>query len=359
MRFKVYLSDEGYGHLVRQRAIFDELSRNCPQVSATVQTSSYVEAARRIFQNADFVHRFNNISWPRKPNGSPDLEKISHFYDDYVERSDEFIRKEGDVSQYRFLISDFVYEVFPVARRNAIPAYGVAHFTWDWFFSKMYPIPLSMKVLKRLLDHAREAEVIYFPPFTPEEILEAYKEVARPVPLIVNQPRKLEGYQRPDTFTVLIMDSGASVLREHLEIVVRQLGAMRDIHFLVAEKYDIQADNVTFIPDSEFFSDYIPYVDLVVTRGGFNTISECVAYRTPILLLGEPLNPEIERNLLYLKQEELGSFISLDKFVGKFRETLYGFIEYEYHHIKRNMREHEIPTDGARVIALDILDRAS
>ena len=60
---------------------------------------------------------------------------------DYETRSQKYISEEASSSNcdFDFLISDFVFEVFPIAARFGIPSFGVAHFTWDWFFSKMFP----------------------------------------------------------------------------------------------------------------------------------------------------------------------------------------------------------------------------
>jgi uncharacterized protein (TIGR00661 family) len=357
LKYKVYLSDEGYGHLVRQRAIFEELMVMQGGISATVQTSACVDAAKKVFHNAEFINKFNNIAWQKLADGSPDLEKIKLQFEGYIDRSERFISNEQDLSDFDFVLSDFVYEAFAVAQNAGVPVFGVAHFTWDWFFSKMYPIPVSMDVLDRMSTHAKKASAIFFPPFTPQEILKEYKSIARKVPLIVNKI-DVRPLQAPrDCFTVMIMDSGANVLRNHIESAISQIKQIKDVHFLMAEKYNVEGENVTKIPATEFLSDYIPSVDLVITRGGFNTISECIAHRVPILLLGEPMNPEIERNLLYIKEEELGSFISLKNFVGAFADVLNRFIDNEYKNIKTRMDEHELETNGAEVVAAEILQR--
>lgn len=358
MRCKVYLSDMGFGHLVRQRAIYEQFQKLMPSISAAVQTGSHAEIARNIFGSAAVIEKFNNIEWARQANGSPDLKVIKEFFENYACCSNEFIAAEElEVEGFDFVISDFVYEAFPAARKHAVPAFGVAHFTWDWFFSKMYPPPVSYQILEQMQRHAHMADAVFFPPFTPEEILTFYGDKAIEVPLIVRDPNSTTISVPTDKFTVLIMDSGASVLSQHINKAVDQLGHIDSMHFLVAEKYAIKAENVTSIPKTDFFSDYIPQVDLVVTRGGFNTISECIAYRTPLLLLGETSNPEIEKNLLAIKSEQLGSFISLDRFVNHLHDSIESFVEHEYAQIQKRMNEHNYATDGARVIAENILNR--
>jgi len=358
MKCKIYLSDEGFGHLVREKAVYDQLKTLEPSLHATVQTGSHADVAKSMFGNAALIKKFNNIHWARQENGSPDLKRINEFFKDYESRTKEFISHEqNQPSEYDFVISDFVYEAFPVAKKFNIPSFGIAHFTWDWFFSKMYPVPISYHLIERMQQHAKMADQVFFPPFTPEEILDFYGEKAIQVPLITRKPNPTSVKPVKGKFNVLIMDSGASVLSEHINKAITQIDSIDSIHFLIAEKYGLQGENITVIPEGEFFTDFIPQVDLVITRGGFNTISECIAYRTPVLLLGETSNPEIDKNLLAIKSEHLGSFISLDRFVNDLKSNLYSFIDHEYEQIKQRMDAHDYRTDGATVIAKTILDR--
>ena len=356
MKCKVYLSDEGFGHLVRQRAVIEQLQNLCPELKTTVQTGSHADKARDLFSSASIIKKFNNIHWARKSDGSPDLLGISEFFSDYQIRSEQFMEAESEnIEEYDFVISDFVYEAFPVAKACNVPVFGIAHFTWDWFFSKMYPVPVAYSILEQMQNHAKMSDRVYFPPFTPEEILNFYGSKALQVPLIIGDSRPAKTEFPEDKFTVLIMDSGASVLSQHMSKAIEQIASIDSMHFLVAEKYALEADNVTAIPQDEFFSDYIGKVDLVVTRGGFNTISECIAYRTPVLLLGESSNPEIEKNLLAIKSQQLGSFVSLETFVNDLDVFLNSFIDHEYVQIKKRMDSHNYQKNGAEVIAKDIL----
>lgn len=356
MKCKVYLSDEGFGHLVRQRAVCEQLQKLEPTLAVTVQTGSNAEVARHMFGNASVINKFNNIHWARRANGSPDLEGIREFFTDYESRTEQFIKAEAEeIEEFDFVISDFVYEAFPVAKQHNVPVFGIAHFTWDWFFSKMYPVPVAYSVLEQMQHYAKMSDKVYFPPFTPEEILNFYGDKALQVPLIIGESGVTKTDFPRDKFTVLVMDSGASVLSEHMNKAIEQIASIDSMHFLIAEKYGLKAENVTTIPKEEFFSDYIGKVDLVVTRGGFNTISECIAYRTPVLLLGESSNPEIEKNLLTIKSEQLGSFVSLDTFVNDLGAFLTSFIAHEYVQIKKRMDSHNYQVNGAEVIAKDIL----
>ncbi|MFL5754300.1 MAG: hypothetical protein ACJ76F_12890, partial [Bacteroidia bacterium] len=153
MKTKVYLSDEGFGHIVRQRAIISELIKLKPELSVTLQTHQHIAFAKSNIKATHFIDRFNNIRWHKNSDSSPDIKSIREFYGNYEEVAEKYIRTEL-LEDYDFLISDFVYEAFEIADARNIPSFGVAHFTWDWFFSKLYPNPLKPELLNRFFDSA-------------------------------------------------------------------------------------------------------------------------------------------------------------------------------------------------------------
>ena len=357
MHYKVYTSDEGFGHLVRQRAINDQLRKLCPELSTTLQTKNYMRAARLIFDDVIFVEKHNNVEWAKTEAGTPDLEAIRQFFSDYGERADTHIRSDAEADSQDFIVTDFVYEAFEIAKSRNKPVFGVAHHTWDWFFSKLYPLPVRTAVLRRLFQQASSADRLYFPPLTPPDILNAYKDNCVEVPLIVRERNEPMSVSSKEGFNILILDSGSRLLSARMKFALEHLGEIADMHFFMPAYFGVEADNVTLIGDDEVLLDYMPAMDLVICRAGFNTISECIAHRTPLLLVGEALNPEMESNMMLMKHLGLASFSSIDRLVANFNRTLHDFIDGEYKVVKRHMEEHEIATDGARVVAEDILNR--
>ncbi|MEN9640781.1 MAG: hypothetical protein RLZZ262_2650 [Bacteroidota bacterium] len=355
-RCKVYLSDEGFGHIVRQRAVVEELMRALPSTRVTVQTKVQAETARRYIANADFIEKFNNILWDKQPSGSPDLVGIADRFSTYLQTSNDYIKSELTDFDYDFVISDFVYEAFEVAAFKKVPAFGVAHFTWDWFFCKLYPPPLHTDVVRHFMKLAEQAKRLYFPPFTPEEILQYHKGRAMEVPLILRKGISPKKFHEDKRFKVLIMDSGAGVLAESIKRALHSVRGLSDFTFYVSQKLYVEQDNVIAIPAEELMVDYVADMDLVIGRAGFNTISECVGLRTPMLLIGEAMNPEMSENILMLKKQNLGSFISMDIFERGLDKYLPAFIAHEYNFIQRQMQEHTIATNGAEVIVNDILN---
>jgi uncharacterized protein (TIGR00661 family) len=358
-RCKIFLSDEGYGHIVRQRAIVEELRRLGGPFDFTVQSHRHIKAAERIIPDVKIIDKFNNITWHKQSNGSPDVEGIRIQYNNYLEDSAAYVKAETEDDQYDFILSDFVYEAFEVAKNQNIPSFGVSHFTWDWFFSKLYPPPLRTKVLDRFFDMANMADMLYFPPFTPEEILVHYGKKAQSVPLIVRRGIEHKTRSGNGRFKVMIIDSGAGVLAKAVKKTLACIAGLDDFVFFVSSQFRCEQDNLRFIEESELMVDYINDMDLVIGRAGFNTISECIGLRTPMLLIGEAMNPEMNENILNLKKAHLGTFIGLDTFESGLHKFLPSFVETEYPFLNKEMQNHQFETNGAEIIANDILDRMS
>lgn len=341
---------------MRQRAVVEALLGEKSGTDITVQTKTQIEAAGRFIQGVKLVEKFNNIQWDKLANGSPDLVKIQSRYQDYIKLSNEYVDSEKEFFPFDFVISDFVYEAFEIAKLHKKPSFGVAHFTWDWFFSKLYPPPVHTDVINHFMKMASQATKLYFPPFTPEEIIQHYKGKAMEVPLILHHVIEHKVSNHNDKFKVLIMDSGAGVLSESIKKALRSVRELDDYLFFVAEKFATDQANVRAIPSNDLMVDYVADMNLVIGRAGFNTISECVGLRTPMLLIGEAMNPEMNENILLLKKQHLGSFISIDTFEKGLGKFLPSFLKHEYGHIKDMMTKHEIATNGAEVIVKDMLN---
>lgn len=357
LNYKIYLSDEGYGHIVRQKAIIDKLVKySSKPVNFTLQTQNHLNVAKEIFGNGKYINKYNNISWQKKDDGSPDLNKIKIHYENYESKSMDFILKSKNLDEFDFLVSDFVYEAFQLGISYKIPTFGVAHFTWDWFFSKLYPPSINSKVMNLFFDFASKASKIYFPLFTPVEIIRHYSNAVE-VPLIVREKKQDPILSlKTQKFNILIIDSGSNLLKQHIEKSIKNLVDLDDIQFFLPDNYNVKSKNISYIPKNQLMMDYIESMDLVISRAGFNTISECIACRTPMLLIGEAMNPEINENIINLKNQGLASFVSLSEFRNGLHKFLPVFIKNEFQTLKYNMKQHELPLDGADVIAKDILN---
>jgi uncharacterized protein (TIGR00661 family) len=356
LKAKVYLSDEGFGHIVRQRAILEELVKLESALQVTIQTEGHYDFAVDNLPNHNAIRRFNNIRWHKKEDSSPDLQSIQEYYQNYSDISSNYLKEERDEADFDFTISDFVYEAFQLAEEKKRPSFGVAHFTWDWFFSKLYPRVISDPLFKYFTERANSAAALFFPPLTPSDNLAFYKKNAVSVPFIVRSNVDHRSWPSDGRFRILIMDSGAGLMKQSIRKALSNISSKEFIIGVTESGADSDVD-VFRIPKDQLLVDYVKHSDLVVGRPGFNTLSECIAYRVPMLLLSESMNPEMDHNISELKKLRLGAFISKYDFENRLESFLSDFLKNEYQNLERSMNSHEFETNGAETVAKQILER--
>jgi UDP-N-acetylglucosamine:LPS N-acetylglucosamine transferase len=174
--------------------------------------------------------------------------------------------------------------------------------------------------------------------------------------LILHREIERKNLDSEGKFKILIIDSGAGVLNDSVNAALTHIAGLNDYVFYVSSRYYREQENLRFIPENEMLADYVASMDLVIGRAGFNTISECIGMRTPMLLIGEAMNPEMTENITMLKKRHLGSFISLDTFERGLRDFLVSFLAQEFKLIEEEMKSHEMNTNGAEMIVDDILN---
>lgn len=356
MKAKFYLSDEGFGHIVRQRAIIESLRELAPKTEIHLQTQRFIEFAKENVAADIFHEKFNLMKWHKRETGIPDLSQIEKYYDNYLSMSDQYLKEEEANSVFDFYVSDFVYEAFDIAALHNKPSFGVAHFSWDWFFAKLYPPPLSRKVLRRFYSAAHKAKVLFFPPFTPPEILTHYKKNAMEIPFIIHSKSNRRLWPNSHgKIKILIMDSGAGLMKDRILKVFSNQNLKND-EWVFASSYDLGIENAIKIPQNHLLVDYVHDADLIIGRPGFNTISECITMKTPMLLISEFMNPEMEHNISELNKRRLGAYLSLDDFEYKLSASLKHFFDKEYENIKDTIMTYNTPSNGAQIVAETILN---
>ena len=165
MKCKIYASDEGYGPLIRQGAIINELLNIFPKLVIDFQTKQHASNINWIIESKiNVIKKYNLISWAKNKNGTPNLEKIKKDYQYYLSQSKLFIDEELKGEKYDFIISDIVPEAFLIAKEMGIPSFGVCHFTWDWFFTKLYPKVVDDEIIDYLQNNLMTADKLFFLP---------------------------------------------------------------------------------------------------------------------------------------------------------------------------------------------------
>ena len=132
----IFISEDGFGHMVRQSAVINELLKKYPGIVITVFNSSTLFYIKEKFENKiNYVNIFNNLKTVKKKDGSLNIKETNKYLKKWELNKNIWYKK---VSKYfpsfDFIISDCVPEAFDLSSKYDILSLGISHFTWDWFY---------------------------------------------------------------------------------------------------------------------------------------------------------------------------------------------------------------------------------
>ena len=363
----IFISNEGYGHSVRQKNIIIELINKYPKSSFTIFNYYRLSFLKEYFGNKiRFISFPDTLSTIKKKNGELDLKKTKKIIKNWPQQSkknvDFLVRKKFN---FDFIISDLVPEAFRFAKIKKIPSFGLARFTWDWFFynsklRNLETLPLISKDLKL-------ANKIYFPSFTKDKILSNHFTLTKKTNLILNKKtfkeNTFEFSKSTNKYKCLIMDNGTKTNSELIKKTIPYLNKNKDIDFYIAvDNYDLTlknyvAEQTNLVPISGLKNMHrlIEYVDFLVARGGFNTVTEILIFKKPALLIEEKNNPEIDKNLFQMRKLGYAAIMKQSSFKKKFNNRIKYFLKKEMHSIKNVLNLRNFKSNGAKQIVNDII----
>ena len=95
--------------------------------------------------------------------------------------------------------------------------------------------------------------------------------------------------------------------------------------------------------------------DIVIARGGFNTLSECLVLKKPAMLFDEKNNPEVEENLKALSRENNFAILMKENDWGKnLIRKINKFVIYEAKKIQKNLINSRFKSNGAKQVVDEI-----
>ena len=158
------------------------------------------------------------------------------------------------------------------------------------------------------------------------------------------------------------MDNGTKTNSNLIQQTIKYLKNLHHIDFYIAvdnfsEKlklYIAKQKNLIPIKGLKNMHRLISYVDFLVARGGFNTITEILIFKKPALLIDEKNNPEIKANLNQMKKLRYCSIMKQISFKSNFPKKINFFIKNDLKKIKNNLNSASINYNGANQIIQDI-----
>tara|TARA_B100000767_G_scaffold273570_1_gene304089 strand:- start:2798 stop:3916 length:1119 start_codon:yes stop_codon:yes gene_type:complete len=329
----IFISDEGFGHMVRQRAIIKELINKYPSIIITVFTSKNIFYLKETFENRiNYLNIPMHLKTVKNLDGSLNIYKTKKIFKSW-EKNIKLWKNKVSIyfKNFDFIISDCVPEAFDLSKKFNVLSFGVSHFTWDWFFENVCKInPLE---LNKIQNSFNKCDHFLFPPFTPEKILKKYRKKIHNVNFIVGDFKKK--VKKKQFQKCLIMDNGTRSLSRLINKTVPYLKKIKNIEFYVCidhldekNKNEIFASkNIVPVSGLKKMHEKVEESDFIIARGGFNTISECLVLKKPALFFNEKNNPEVSENLrLVYKKQRLACLINENEWGKNFQKKLNSFI---------------------------------
>tara|TARA_B100001057_G_scaffold497355_2_gene601268 strand:+ start:2591 stop:3760 length:1170 start_codon:yes stop_codon:yes gene_type:complete len=365
----LFISDEGYGHSARQKIIITEFLKFNPDLEFTIFNGKRLLFLKEYFGNK-LKYRYypSTLHTVKKKNGELDLKGTKKILVNWPKKSNSALKnllKNKDLLNFDIIISDLVPEAFKLAKILNIPSYGIARFAWDWFFFRT-----ELKFLKEtrmIKDCLLLSNNIFFSTFAKKKMLSDDYIKFKEINLIFNsnifKGGTSEFFKSSNKFKCLIMDNGTKTNSILIKQTVKYLKNMKDIDFYISvdnfsEKlklYVAEQKNLIPIEGLKNMHRLISFVDFLVARGGFNTITEIINFNKPALLINEKNNPEIKENLKQIKKLDFSSIMQQSSFKFNFQKKIYSFIKNDMKRIKKKLKSKKIRFNGSVQIVENIV----
>lgn len=356
----IFISGEGYGHLVRQRALISELLKYKKRIRITVFTSRNISILKKKFKNKiSYIKIRTTLETSKSVDGKLNIKKTKRNFASWYKNKNNWIKSNLNyIKNFDLIVSDFMPEVFELANKAGKTSFGMAHFTWDWFYKTLYG---KDKVYFELEKTIKMSKKIFFPPFTNREIVSNLKSKVININFILSEfeNKKKSG----EVLKCLIMDNGNRTMTRVIENTLIYLKNLKNISFVLrtdflskkSKKIISSSDNMTGIRGLKETHQNIVYADFIIARGGFNTISECLVLKKPSLLFNESGNPEIKENLKIMQRKKYCGLIKYSNFGKKIKDRIDRFLSKDFLKIKNNLNKKKFASDGAAQAAKNII----
>ena len=350
----IFISDEGYGHTIRQRTIIKELLKRKKFGKITVFHEKNLRLLKETFnKKINYYKIYNNLKTIKNKSGHLNVNKTIKIFEKWEYEHHIWLKKMvKKVKNTDIIISDFVPEAFELGKILKINSYGVCHYTWDWFYTKI----LKRNKKNNLAKYAHHANKIFFPPITEDQILKKYKKNAFRVNFFLSDFKRLNIKKKN---VCVLMDNGTKSNLNNIIKSLKFLKNLKNINFYInAEnlkktrnfKIYKKSKNLNFVYGIKKIHNMIRASKFIIARGGFNTLSESLVLKIPGLLVEEKNNPEIRCNINYLKRYGLTHELKIEKMKKNIEKTILFFLKHKYNKIKKRLIKANFKSNGAKQV---------
>ncbi len=286
-RIAFYITGHGFGHAARSKPILDRLAA----AGATVFIRSGA--------NPKFFHGIPNTVLHREHfdvgavqadglNVDPreSLRQYAAIHarrEALIDREAAFLRAEG----IQIVVSDITPLAFDFAAAAGLPSVGSSHFTWDWIYEPYVALhPDYAWLLGAIRESYARASLALEMPFAHD--FSVFPRVER-IPLVVraltfSRAQIRAAFDVPEGKRLAVLSMGGM---DWGEAPLAALRAHPDWVFVLPPDRAALAEgepNLRAVPpDYRHFHDLTAAADLLIAKAGGVTVSECIAFQTPLI----------------------------------------------------------------------------
>ena len=126
----IFISGEGYGHLVRQRALISELLKNKKRIKITVFTSKNINILKKKFKKRiSYIKIKRTLETSKSIDGKLNIKKTKKNFALWYKNKDNWIKSNlNSMKNFDLIVSDFMPEVFELANKTGKMAFGMSFY---------------------------------------------------------------------------------------------------------------------------------------------------------------------------------------------------------------------------------------
>ncbi len=283
------ISSHGFGHAAQVVPVLNEVGRRVSGLTAILRTSA----------PARFFDANLKIAWEVSP-GEQDVGCVQHgpmridvaatwaehrrFHEQWEDKVAAEVRTIRSVKP-ALVLSDISYLAIEAAARAEVPAVGLCNLSWDGIL-KLFFEPgrhEQVDVIRRIQESYRLADLmIRIAPGIPMEAFRTIVDVGPVAQLTAPQPSVLRAAVGAEAQEQVVLVAFGGIALDGLPIA--RLDRMNGYRFVVSGPVPDGTDRIrssASIPMA--FGQLLASADLVVTKPGYSTVVEAVAYRKPVV----------------------------------------------------------------------------
>ena len=319
MRFAYFITNHGFGHLMRELPVMAELIKRGHKVTVVTGKEHAQVTDNYLGGKAELIVDDTDAGLIVYPGTILiDTDSTIKRIREHIAKWDRLIEESVDADCY---VVDICPWAVIAAKKKGIPCFLMTNFTWIEQYESFVP----EDILNVYKDAYRQADKIIFFDLANKESRAFFKEgfeagfSARPF-----DPEKVKAIKESHNKPIVLITCGASNSGFDFDIDV----SMLPYSFIVTRSLKLIGDNVEYLDSkTNNTQDYVAAADYCIAKAGWSTVSEFVTTGVHTALLERDDTAEDTMTINQLKERKLAISIKVDelKDIGRVIEKMDAF----------------------------------